>query len=108
MRAGRLRQQITIQSKSVTRDAVGGETITWADVATVPADVWPLAGREYIAMRQAQADVTVRVRLRYLAGVNPAMRVVHGSAVYGIVEVIDVGMRHRDLELLCSGDAINA
>lgn len=107
MRAGRLRHTVTLQSKSVSRDAVGGESITWSTFATVPAEVQPLSGREYVAMRQAQADVSVRVRLRYLSGVNPAMRVQHGSAVYNVLEVIDVGARNRELELLCEGDAVN-
>ncbi len=107
MRAGRLRHTVTLQSKSVSRDAVGGESITWSTFATVPAEVQPLSGREYVAMRQAQADVSVRVRMRYLSGVNPAMRVQHGSAVYDFLEVIDVAGRARELELLCAGDAVN-
>lgn len=108
MRAGRLRHSVTLQSKSVSRDAAGGESITWTTFATVWAEVQPLSGREYVAMRQAQADVAVRVRMRYVAGVNPAMRVVHGSAIYNVLEVIDVAGRQRELELMCTGEAIDA
>lgn len=107
MRAGRLRHSVTLQSKSVSRDAAGGESIMWTTFATVWAEVQPLSGREYVAMRQAQADVAVRVRMRYVAGVNPAMRVVHGSAIYNVLEVIDVWGRQRELELMCTGDAVN-
>lgn len=107
MRAGRLRHRVDVQAKVVTRDAVGGESISWATIAAVWAEVQPLSGREYVAMRQAQADVAVRVRMRYVVGVNPAMRVVHGAAVYNILEVIDVAGRKRDLELLCTGDAVD-
>jgi SPP1 family predicted phage head-tail adaptor len=105
MQAGALRERITVQRKSVTRDAFGGETITWTDVATVWAEAQPIGGREYTALRQAQSEITIRFRLRYLAGVTPAMRVSWNGGQYDIVEVIDVGARNRELELLCRGEA---
>lgn len=105
MRAGKLRERITLQDKVVSRDAYGAETITWTTVATVPADAIPLSGREYVAMRAAQADISIRFRIRYLAGVGPAMRAVWRAVAYDIVECINVGARDRQIELLCRGEA---
>lgn len=108
MMAGRLSESIVIQDKSVTRDAYGAESIAWTTVATVPASAEPLAGREYLAMRQAQADISIRFRVRYLAGVTPAMRVQWRGGYYDILEVINPRAADRELELLCRGEASGA
>lgn len=108
MLAGKLRETVTIQQKSVTRDAYGAEVVSWSTVATVPAQVQPIAGREYVAMRQAQSVVTHRVRIRYTSGINTGMRVQWGGTNFDIVEAINVDARNRQLELLCVGDMGNA
>lgn len=108
MMAGRLSESIVIQDKAVTRDAYGAESITWTTVATVPASAEPIAGREYLAMRQAQADISIRFRIRYLAGVTPAMRVQWRGGYYDILEVINPRAADRELELLCRGEATDA
>lgn len=108
MMSGRLSESIVIQDKSVTRDAYGAESITWTTVATVPASAEPIAGREYLAMRQAQADISIRFRIRYLAGVTPAMRVQWRGGYYDILEVINPRAADRELELLCRGEATDA
>jgi SPP1 family predicted phage head-tail adaptor len=107
MRAGALSERIEIQEKTVTRAANGEETVTWVEFATVWADVEPLSGREVVAVRAAQADLSLRVRLRYLAGVNPTMRVWWAGAAWPISEVIDVRARRTELQLLCTGAAID-
>jgi SPP1 family predicted phage head-tail adaptor len=108
MEAGRLRHKITIEQKQITRDAQGGEIVTWITFAAgVWTDAQPLRGREYVTLRAAQADISIRFAMRYLAGVNPAMRVIWGGNPYEIVDVIDVGGRRRELELMCRGEAAN-
>lgn len=108
MNAGRLNRRITIQSKTVTRDAYGGESISWTDVATVWAAVLPIRGREYVAIREAGAELTTRFVIRYRQGVTPAMRVVHGSANYDIEQVIDTDDGHRFLELMARAEAVES
>ena len=44
--AGRLKDRVTIHSRSVTRDAYCAEVITWATLATVWASVESISGRE--------------------------------------------------------------
>jgi SPP1 family predicted phage head-tail adaptor len=107
MRAGRLSERIVLQQKLVTRSDNGEEVVTWGEFATVWADVEPLSGREVVAVRAAQADLSLRVRIRYLPGVNPAMRVFWQGAPWPISEVIDVRARRTELELLCTGAAID-
>lgn len=108
MQAGRLNQKITIQAKSVTRDAFNAEVITWTTHATVWAEAVPISGREYVALRAAQSDISIRFRLRYLPGVSTAMRVLWNGQTYDIVEAINVNARNTELELLCRGDQVSA
>jgi len=103
--AGRLRERVRIQQKSVTRDAFGAETVSWTDVAAVAAEVAPISGREFIAMRAAQSEITTRFRLRFLPDITPAMRVWWRGNDFDILEVIDKGARRREMELLCVASA---
>lgn len=106
IRAGRLNRRVTIQQKSVTRDAIGAEVIAWVDVATVWAEVSPYSGREFVALRQAQDEITTRITIRYRSGITPAMRIVHGQAKYDIVHVIDKSDAHVALELVARAEAV--
>ena len=99
MRAGQLRQRVTVQEKSVTRDDYGAEVITWTDLATVWAAVQPLTGREWIEGRQETAGVTTRIRMRYRSGITPEMRVSFGDIEFNILSVIHV--KERELHLMC-------
>lgn len=105
MRAGPLRERVTIQSKIVARDSFNAEVITWVEVATVWMAVEPLSGREYIAARQAQSEVTTRFRCRYRADVTSAMRLVWRTVPYSIIEVIP-DVQRSALEILAYAEAV--
>jgi len=105
----RLREEITIQQNTGGRDAGGGVVENWIDFAAlVPAEAAPLSGAELVRAAQISADISIRFRCRYIAGVNPAMRVAWRDAYYGIVRAINIGARDRELEILCSGAAQDA
>lgn len=99
--AGRLRHRITLQSKSVTRDAMGGEIITWIDQATLWAEVKPLSGRALYAAQQAQSEVTAAITLRHRRDIATDWRVQHESDVYTIHAIIP-NLDGTTLNLQCS------
>lgn len=101
MEAGRLRHRVTLKSKSVTRDTFGGEVITWVTAYTVWAAVEPLAGREWLEGRQATAEVTTRIRMRYRSGITPEMQAVYGAHTYDVLAVIQPEENRRELQLMC-------
>lgn len=101
MRAGLLREYVTVQKYTATRDAYGAETKTWATHVTAWAAIEPLAGREYTEMRMSTAEVTHRIRLRYQAGITPSMRVLFGSRVFDVLSVIDILERTKEVHLMC-------
>jgi SPP1 family predicted phage head-tail adaptor len=105
VQAGRLDQRLTIQAKSITRAVDGGEVVTWVDVATVWGSARPLSGRELIAVRQAQADITTRFVIRYRAGLTPANRITHDGGTFEIVEVLPFPREDR-IEILAFAEAV--
>lgn len=108
MRAGALRRQVILQTKGTpTRDSLGGEVITWTTFATVWAEREVISGQEYISLRMAQEDIVARYRIRYLAGVNPSMRVSDGGTIYEVVAVVP-DAKNTELQLLVRADAPNA
>lgn len=105
MQAGRLRNLITIQQRTLTQDSLGGSVETWSTLAaSVPADVRMVGqGERYVASAdQEVALVTHRVRLRYRSDVTPLNRIIYGSRVLDIESAVDPDGRRRTLVLTCS------
>jgi len=102
VKIGKLRHRITIQDKVTVPDGYGGMTSTWQDVATVWASVEPLKGKELYEAHQMKAELTHRVRIRYVEGIKPQMRIVFRGRELAIEAIIDAEERHQSLELLCS------
>lgn len=100
IRAGQLDRRVMLQSKSVTRDAMGGEIITWVNQVEVWARVEPLRGREFFAANKEDTEVTTRIQIYYRADITTAWRAVCEGTAYDITEIIDVELRHREMELM--------
>ena len=104
--AGRLRDRVTIKTKSVVRDAYGGETVTWVTLAEVWAGVETLSGREYLAtlaggVDQVRSERITRVVIRYRSDVREYMQIVFGTRTLRIEQVLEVE-RRTTLYLMCS------
>src|SRR5918992_2353622 len=99
MRAGTLKDRVTLQQNTPTQDAGGAPVDSWADVATVWAAIEPLTGREFFDAARVVADVTHRLRIRYRADVTEKMRAIQGSRTFDISAVLEVG-RRRELHLM--------
>ena len=97
MRAGELRNKVVIQQVTETQGTDGYPSQSWSIFATVWAAIEPLQGRELNAVQQIYAEVTGKIRTRYLAGVTPKMRALFGSRVFDILGAINVEERNREL-----------
>lgn len=101
LHAGALREPITIQRKVSVSDGMGGQAISWTDLATVRAHVKPLSGREALQAMQLQASITHRVYMRYRADLTAADRLLMRGQPLQIRAVLNLEMRDRWLELSC-------
>lgn len=91
MRIGPLREKITVQEYSATRDSYGGEVKTWATYATRWANVQSVSGREFFSSSQVNATVTTKFVLRYLEGLSTKMRISWDGRLFDIVAVLESG-----------------
>jgi len=87
--AGRLRHRVTLQSRLVVQDEETGAPIdAWSTEATVWAAIEPLSVRDFIGAESRQSQVTGRIILRPVAGMDETWRVTHGGKVYQIVGIL--------------------
>lgn len=107
MRAGRLNERVTVQTKQATRDEYGAELITWVDSATVWMEVEPLNGREFLVARQGQSEITTRFRCRWRSGITTTTtRLVWRAQPFSVVEVIDRNAARTELEILAFAETV--
>lgn len=97
MRAGTLRERITLQSFVSTQNEIGEVTEAWVDFAAlVPASVLDISGKEFIASAATQNTVLTKIVIREMTGVLASMQITHGADTYAIKSII----RQRDKSLL--------
>lgn len=99
--AGKLRNSITIQKDTPTRDGYGAEVASWSTHASRWAWIQPLNGSEKYVSQQIQAITTHQITIRFATGVLPKMRVLFGTRVFDIVQVLDLEEKGTELKLVC-------
>lgn len=101
MRAGLLRNYITIQENKPTRDATGAVVDNWVEFAKLYANIKPINGREYFSAEKFNAQVDTEITVRFVSGIKAEMRVLFGTRVYEIMYVYDRDERTREIKLFC-------
>lgn len=95
-------ERVKLLEKSATRDAIGGEVITWVEQEEVWAEAEPITGREYFAAQQVEAAADIRFRLRYRDDVDSTWRVEWRGQRYDIAAPpADLDSLKRTTELTC-------
>lgn len=88
-----LRERVRIEQRAVADDGYGGQTVSWAELATVFAQVEPIytanGEREWAEQRNASAGYRVRMRMR--TDVNASMRLVWKTHVLSIHSIHEQG-----------------
>jgi SPP1 family predicted phage head-tail adaptor len=85
---GKLRHRITIETPTTGTDGSGGITYAWNTFAVVWGYIEPLTAHRLFQAKQANADTTGIIHIRYVAGLLPTMRVKYGSRIFLITSVI--------------------
>lgn len=99
-------RRIVLQRKNRTVRASGAEGGSWEAIATVPAAVLPITGRESFAAQQRFAEVDTRFVVRYRKGYTPLERVLFAGRAYSVVAVLEIpGGRPDRLEILATARA---
>ena len=99
MMSGSLRTRVRIERQTEAQDAAGQLVNTWTTFATVWADVRNMRGVEVIKSGMQVSALKSSIRIRYIEGVTPDMRIMYGDRAYQIVSVSpdDAGREYVDL-----------
>lgn len=103
MRAGRLRHMASFERPTETTNAFGEPVKAWEVIATDYVAIEPLRGNEKFTAMQVQTDIDTRIIARWHKGIkdlNTKDRVVFGSIVYDIKEVLNIDHRNRELHIM--------
>jgi SPP1 family predicted phage head-tail adaptor len=101
IRAGELRERVTVQVASGTTNALGETVLAWSDSSAVWASVEGVSARETLRLGQQEVTVSHRVRLRHLPGLTQAMRFSWRSRTLEIVSLLEHANRSEH-EAICS------
>lgn len=101
MRAGELNRRGTLKSLVLTADEANQPIESYTEFATIWAAIEPLSGREYFLAQQVNSEVSVRIRIRYLAGVVSTMVFVFGSRTFEVLNIIHPETALKELHLMC-------
>ena len=101
MKAGELDQRITIQNYVTARGTSGEQLQTWQTWQTVWAQVLTTGGSEAFYSPQLVAEATHKIKMRYIALVDPDIRLLWRNKILEIVYVDESRIRQGELFLLC-------
>lgn len=102
IRAGELRQQITIVKPGTTTDSFGGTAAGGgAALGTVWASVTALQGRDAVAAQSFSSIATHQIIIRWMAGVVANCQVLFGTRTFQIEAVLNPNELTKKLILLC-------
>ncbi|HNS47020.1 MAG TPA: phage head closure protein [Bacteroidales bacterium] len=87
-------RKIVIQRATVSRDAHGGEVLTWADYKTRWAEVQYAGGAEGQAANKETASLTVVFRFRHISDLTEKDRISYDGKYMDIVGIIPEGRKH--------------
>jgi SPP1 family predicted phage head-tail adaptor len=91
---GRLDRRVTLAQPVTTRDAVGGAIVSWLDAATVWAERRPVRQARQFAAEGKQYLAELTYRLRHRDDVAGGWRLVDGTKVFEVVDLLPLGREH--------------
>jgi len=101
LRIGKNRHKVIIQSTSQAADAYGALVDTWSTFATWWVTLSPVSGVESFSEGKVNAETTIRLTGRYIANVKTAMRILFGSRIFSIIEVLNIGEMGHEMTMIC-------
>ena len=97
---GDLNKQITLQQQTKTADGGGGWTVSWADVATVWAAIWPVSAGDVVQANATAMVISARIRIRYRSTFKGSWRIKFGNRYFSVVSVLNPSERNEWLDLM--------
>ena len=98
--AGSLRERVTVQQATESRNRLGESISEWSTFAQVWASVQGVSAREFLLAGQQQIELSHRVKMRYLTGLTSKMRLSWRGRTLEIISILEHDNRSIH-ELIC-------
>jgi SPP1 family predicted phage head-tail adaptor len=99
MNPGKLNRKIQIMELAQISDGGGGYEDALVPVKTVWASINPVSGREYWQAQQAQAQLSHKIIIRYMDGINRSHVLSFNGKNYDIQYIINIDEANSYLEI---------
>lgn len=98
MNPGKLDRRVTIESRTLTKDAAGGRVETWTTLANVWAEIVTRKASESVVSDADRSVEEKQFRIRYRADiVSGTHRISYQAKSYDITGMIEEGRQHTML-----------
>lgn len=95
MNPGKMDRRITIQSRTLTKDAAGGRVETWVDAFDCWAEVVTQKAGEAVTADADRATDERQFRIRYKSGIaSGTHRIFYQLKFYDITGIVEEGRQH--------------
>ena len=100
MRAGGLRNLVSIEKEEHTSNEYGEALSTWIEVKKAWAGIYPARGTEKWQSAERHAKATHEIAIRFVPGITPKHRVRFRQRVFNIISVLNAGERNKQLKII--------
>lgn len=102
MRAGTLKDRVSLQQPGEVQDDEGQPIPSWTEVAMLWANIRYVSGVEAVRAGAVASTSKVSIQIRKRAGVLPTMRFVGADGVVYRIDAVLPDMQHRDrINVVC-------
>lgn len=98
---GMLDKLVVIQKRSTAKNPSGQRADTWINFVVTYAHIKPLIGKEYIAAKELNNDITHDITIGYKRNISVGMRIKYGGRYFEITSALDPEERRVWLFLKC-------
>lgn len=106
MKAGRLRDRVTIKHNARSADKLGEVVPSWTTIAAdLPAEVNQSPGQQNFEQNSFTASTPISVAIRYRGDVFAQQTLEWEGGSYRITSCVDPDGRRKQLHLICTKDA---
>lgn len=100
--SAQLNKRITIFSETEIDDGLGGSVPGGESVVCQPwAAIWPTRAKETRENMREGVTVSHTIRIRYVPGILPTMKIRFGARVFEIRGIINPDEANRCLDMVC-------
>lgn len=78
--------------------------MTWSTFQTVWVSIEPAGGREFYASEQLNAEMSHKVKMRFVDGITTKMRILHGTRIFEILSINRIHEIEHEMILMCKED----